>query len=157
MKYTSSHPSKWRQYQARLQKKSRLLHHVRRLPVLVILSVCAFCMLAAAVWTSFWISERWSQASPTPTTAPAKPPAVKIPKLSRDDLPDLLNEFARDATLLSDVFVCQNDGKYYTVRTTIDTKLQKYIRQVLKRSRTLQSAVVVLDASDGRVIDIYTR
>jgi cell division protein FtsI/penicillin-binding protein 2 len=157
MKYTSLQPSKWRQYQAKLQRKSRSWSRVKRLPVLVIISIGTFLILAAAVWTSFSISERWTQASPAPTTPPAKPPQTKIPKLSRADLPDLLNEFAHDAALLSDVFVCESDGTYYTIRTTIDTKLQNYIQQVLKRSRTLQSAVVVLDASDGRVIAMVNR
>ncbi len=92
---------------------------------------------------------------------PTEPPQKKVekqqPLLSRYELPALLDEFARDADLLSDVFVCEKNGVYYTIRTTIDTKLQRYIQQILKRSRTLQSAVVVLDATDGRVVAMVNR
>ncbi|MDJ0816010.1 MAG: penicillin-binding transpeptidase domain-containing protein [Desulfobacterales bacterium] len=157
MKYSSSNPSKWRQYQAKLQRKSRLNHRAKKLPALILISFSAFIILSAAVWSSFWISERWSQASLIPTEPPPKKVEKQQPLLSRYELPALLDEFARDANLLSDVFVCEKNGTYYTIRTTIDTKLQRYIQQILKRSRTLQSAVVVLDASDGRVVAMVNR
>ena len=157
MKYSSSNPSKWRQYQAKLQRKSRLNHRAKKLPALILISFSAFIILSAAVWSSFWISERWSQASLIPTEPPPKKVEKKQPLLSRYELPALLDEFAQDADLLSDVFVCEKNGVYYTIRTTIDTKLQRYIQQILKRSRTLQSAVVVLDASDGRVVAMVNR
>ncbi len=157
MKYSSSNPSKWRQYQAKLQRKSRLNHRAKKLPALILISFSAFIILSAAVWSSFWISERWSQASLIPTEPPPKKVEKQQPLLSRYELPALLDEFARDADLLSDVFVCEKNGVYYTIRTTIDTKLQRYIQQILKRSRTLQSAVVVLDATDGRVVAMVNR
>lgn len=112
----------------------------------------AFVVLVVIFWASLWISERWSQAGQKPPAPPEKKLDAPPPKLSRDDLPDLLDDITRDSALLSDVFVCQKDGKHYTIRTTIDTKLQRYIQRLLKRSRTLQSAVVVLNSIDGRVI-----
>jgi cell division protein FtsI/penicillin-binding protein 2 len=157
MRFKTSHPSKWEQYQAKLQRKSRLKQRAKKLPALILILIGTVITLTVAVWTSFWISERWSQASQTPTAPPAKEPETLTPILSRNELPDLLDEFADDASLLSDVFVCENNGSYYTFRTTIDTKLQRYIQRILKRSRTLQSAVVVLDASDGRVIAMVNR
>ena len=157
MRFTSSHPSKWRQYQASLQRKSRLKHRVKKLPVLILITLITVIILIAAVWTSFWITERWSQASQTPLPPPKKKSKRIMPKLSQEELPALLDEFAHDGSLLSDVFVCEKDGSHYTFRTTIDTKLQRYIQGILKRSRTLQSAVVVLDASDGRVIAMVNR
>lgn len=157
MRYTSSHPSKWRQYQAGLQRKSLLKHWAKKSCALILISISAIVVLVAAGWASFWIFERWSQAGLPPATPPVKEPAAAAPKLSRDKLPDLLDELARDAALLSDIIVCQKDGEHYVIRTTIDTKLQRYIRQVLKRSRTLQSAVVVLDPTDGRVIAMVNR
>lgn len=157
MRFKTSHPSKWEQYQAKLQRNSRLKQRVKKLPALILILIGTVITLTVAVWTSFWISERWSQASQTPTAPPTKEPETLTPILSRNELPDLLDEFAHDASLLSDVFVCENNGSYYTFRTTIDTKLQRYIQRILKRSRTLQSAVVVLDASDGRVIAMVNR
>ncbi len=64
----------------------------------------------------------------------------------------MLDEITRDSALLNDVLVCQKDGRQYTIRTTIDPKIQKYIQGLLKRARTLQSAVVVLNSMDGRVL-----
>jgi cell division protein FtsI/penicillin-binding protein 2 len=152
MRYKFSHATKWRKYQADLQRTARRKHYLKNLPLLIIISISALAVLVAVVWASLWISERWSQASQKPPAPPEKKIEVLPPKLSRDDLPDLLDEITRDSTLLSDVFVCETDGKHYTVRTTIDTKLQSYIQRMLQRSRTVQSAVVVLNPMDGRVI-----
>ena len=155
MKYRSSHSAKWRKYQTELQKTVRTKHHLNNLPVLTIVSISAVVVLAAVVWASLWIPERWTIAGQQP--APEKKIETPPPKISRDDLPGLLDEISRDSALLSDVFVCQKNGQQYTIRTTIDTKLQKYIQRLLKRSRTLQSAVVVLNPMDGRVIAMVNR
>jgi cell division protein FtsI/penicillin-binding protein 2 len=155
MKHTSSHTAKWRRYQAQLQRTARKNKFLKNLPLLVLISISAFIVLMVAVWTSFWISERGSQAGQKP------PPEEKIdappPKLSRNEIPDLLEDVAQDSALLSDVFVCEKNGEQYTIRTTLNTKLQKYIRRLLKRARTLQSAVVVLNSVDGRVIAMADR
>ena len=152
MKYKSSHATKWRKYQSELQRTSRSRQYLKNLPVLIIVSISAVVLSAAVVWASLWISERWHQTGPKPPAPPEKKIDAPPPKISRNDLPDLLDEITRDSALLNDVLVCQKDGKQYTIRTTIDTKIQKYIQGLLKRSRTLQSAVVVLNSMDGRVI-----
>ena len=152
MKYTSSHSTKWRNYQAQLQKTARLRQTLKNLPVLIIVSISAVVVLVAVVWASLWIPEHWNRAGQHPPAPPGKKLETPSPKISRDDLPDLLDEITRDSALLSDVLVCQKNGQQYTIRTTIDTKLQQYIQRLLKRSRTLQSAVVVLNSMDGRVI-----
>ncbi|MBT8363531.1 MAG: hypothetical protein KJP23_02420, partial [Deltaproteobacteria bacterium] len=155
MKHTSSHIAKWRRYQAQLQRTTRKNKFLKNLPLLILISISAFIVLMVVVWTSFWISERGSQAGQKP------PPEKKIdappPKLSRNEIPDLLVDVAEDSALLSDVFVCEKNGEQYTIRTTLNTKLQKYIRRLLKRARTLQSAVVVLNSVDGRVIAMADR
>ena len=157
MKYTSSHSTKWQKYQAELQRTARLRQSLKNLPLLIIVSISAVVVLVAVVWASLWIPEYWSQAGQEPPAPPEKKLAAPPPKISRDELPDLLDEITRDSALLSDVLVCQKDGQQYTIRTTIDTKLQKYIQRLLKRSRTLQSAVVVLNSMDGRVIAMADR
>jgi cell division protein FtsI/penicillin-binding protein 2 len=154
MKYISSQPAKWRRYQAKLQRTARLKQYFKKLPFLILFSLAGLVVLITFVWAGLWVSERWSQAGQKPPAPPKpqKPAESASPKISRDDLPELLDEITRDSSLLSDVFVCEKAGKLFTIRTTIDTKLQRYIKGMLKRARTLQSAVVVLDASDGRVI-----
>ena len=157
MKYTSSHSTKWRNYQVELQKTARLRQILKNLPILIIVSISAVVVLVAVVWASLWIPEIWTQAGQQPPAPPEKKLETPPPKISRDELPDLLEEFTRDSSQLSDVLVCQKNGQQYTIRTTIDAKLQKYIQGLLKRSRTLQSAVVVLNSMDGRVIAMADR
>ena len=158
MRYSSSRSTKWQKYQEDLQKTAGLRQYLGRLPFLIIISISGLLVLVTAVWASLWISERWSQAGQKPPLPLSqKTIAPPEPKISRSDLPEMLDDIARDSTLLRDVFVCEKDGKQYTVRTTIDTKLQDYIHRILRRARTLQSAVVVLNSNDGRVIAMVDR
>jgi len=157
MKYRSSHAAKWRKYQTELQIAARKKHYFKNLPLLIILTISALIVLVAVVWARLWIPEPGTIAGQQPPAAPEKRLETPPPNISRDDLPGLLDEFTRDSAQLSDVLVCQKNGQQYTIRTTIDTKLQKYIQGLLKRSRTLQSAVVVLNPMDGRVIAMVNR
>jgi len=157
MKYTYSHAAKWRKYQSELQKTARFRQYVKNLPLLIIVSISAVVLSVAVVWGSLWFSGRWNQAGPKSPAPPEKKLAAPLPKISRTDLPELLDEFTRDSALLNDILVCQKDGQQYTIRTTINPKVQKYIQGLLKRSRTLQSAVVVLNSMDGRVIAMADR
>ena len=155
MKKTSWRSPEWRKYQAKLQRTGRQNKLLTFLPLLIKISIVALIVLIVVIWTSFWISERWSQAGQKPPTEEKVDPPP--PKLTRNEIPDLLDDIAENSTLLSDVFVCEKNGKQYTIRTTLNTKLQKYIFGLLKRARTLQSAVVVLNSVDGRVIAMADR
>lgn len=152
MRHIPSNSTKWRKYQAELHRTARLNHFLKKLPFLILISMGAVGLLMAVVWASLKISEPWGQPDQKPPAPLEKEPEAPSPKISRHDLPGLLDEISRDSALLSDVLVCQKDGQQYTVRTTIDLKLQEYIEGMLQRSRTLQSAVVVLNSIDGRVI-----
>lgn len=152
MKYTSSTPIKWRKYQSELQRTDRFRRTIKNLPLLILIAIAAVIVLLALIWTGLWLSDRWNQAGQKPPSPPEQELAAQPPEISRDDLPELLDEISRESAQLSDVLVCQNNGGQYTIRTTIDPKLQNYIQRLLNRSRTLQSAAVVLDSRDGRVI-----
>ena len=154
MKYEFSHPAKWRDYQSELQKTARLRNVLKKLPLLLAISACAFILLLTIGWAVFWLPARWSQVDQKPPQSPQpdKRPDSRPLKLSRDDLPAILGDAARNTSLLTDVLVCEKEGLNYTVRTTIDTKLQSYILNLLGRSRTLQAAVVVLNLADGSVL-----
>ena len=128
MKYTSSKPTKWRKYQSKLQRTTRTRQFLKNLPLLIIVSLSAVVVSAAVVWASLWVSEHWRRTVKKPKALLEKKLDAPPPKILRQDLPDLLDEFTRDSTLLNDVLVCLKDGKQYTVRTTIDPKLQKYIQ-----------------------------
>ena len=159
MRYSSSHSSKWRKYQTNLRRTATVRYYLAKLPYLIFLSVSGFIVLAVVVWIGLWVSERWSQAGQKPPSPPQHQlvPENKEPEISRTDLPEMLDDISRESDMLGEVFVCEKNGRQYTVRTTIDTKLQNYIDGMLKRARTLQSAVVVLDPIDGRVIAMVDR
>jgi cell division protein FtsI/penicillin-binding protein 2 len=89
------------------------------------------------------------------------PPEIKTSlwpeKLSRQDISDYLNK--RTNTSVEDIgqFALEKNGIRFRIETTIDTDLQKYIDRLLRHSRTLQAAVVVLDPYDGRILAMTSR
>jgi peptidoglycan glycosyltransferase len=154
MKYSFSYPSKWRGYQSKLQRTAKLNHALKKLTVLLALSATVCIILLAVYWAFFRPSEaglRTDRNPPPPPQQDKQPDAAPL-ELSREDLPDILADAGRDTSLLADVIVCEKAGRHYTIRTTIDNKLQNYILKTLRRSRTQQAAVVVLNPADGSVI-----
>lgn len=154
MRYSFSYPAKWRKYQSKLQRTDRLNHVLKKLTILLAFSVSAAIILFAVYWALFWPSDRRNQADQKPPLPPRqdKQPDAANLALSREDLSDILADAGRDTSLLKDVIVCEKAGRHYTISTTIDNKLQSYILKLLRRSRTQQAAVVVLNPADGSVI-----
>jgi cell division protein FtsI/penicillin-binding protein 2 len=156
MKYNFSHPAKWQVYQAKLQRRSKLKGYLRNLAYLSAATVSALSALAILFLVGDWLYDTWSRSARKPP-APEKKGKAPEPALTRGDLYQFLPSAAGDCSGLTDQFSHELDGKVYTVETTINTKLQQYITRVLKRSRTLQSAVVVLDPYDGRLYAMVGR
>jgi len=103
------------------------------------------------VFSVVWLSDHLRQSRP-------EPPTVKIqgnlrPEPStRIDLKASINGLAKDSAKLSKPIILHAGGRRYFISTGIYTKLQKYILKTLNRSRTQQSAVVVMDPHDGRLL-----
>jgi len=103
------------------------------------------------VFLAIWLSDHLRLSRP-------EPPPVKIqgnlrPEPSpRIDLKASFNGLAKDSAKLSEPIILNADGRRYFISTGIYTKLQKYILKTLNRSRTQQSAVVVMDPHDGRLL-----
>jgi membrane peptidoglycan carboxypeptidase len=78
-------------------------------------------------------------------------------ELSPQDISDYLNK--RTNTSAEDIgqFALEKNGIRFRIETTLDTHLQKYIDRLLRHSRTLQAAVVVLDPYDGRILAMNSR
>jgi membrane carboxypeptidase/penicillin-binding protein len=156
MRYNSSQPAKWRIYQAKLQRTSKLKGYLKNLPYLVAMSGGVLTVLAIFFLASNWIYITWSRSAQEPPP-PEKNLDTPQQMLARADLALFLPSAAGNSSTLTDQFSHERDGVVYTIKTTIDTKLQKYIVRLLKRSRTLQSAVVVLNPYDGRVYAMVGR
>lgn len=150
MKYNYPQPAKWRKYQTKLQRSAKRKQLKRRLPLFLVFSGAFIALVIIISYTGIQFSNAGNRTAQKPQQAEKKvdPPPRK---LSRNDLTLFLNDLTIDSSTLTDQFVYNKDGAGYTIKTTINLKLQKYIIRLLKRSRTLQSAVVVLNPYDGRV------
>jgi len=131
MIYKPSHPPQWQKYQASLKKAARRRHFFKRIPPLFLITGLAVTVVVMLVFVGIWLS------------GPA-----------RQDLKSAINGLAQDSAKLAEPIILNSDGRRYFIRTAIHPKLQKFILRTLKRSRTQQSAVVVMDPHDGRLLSM---
>jgi penicillin-binding protein A len=151
MRYSKKYPAKWRKYQAGFHKTTRRKHYLRKLPFLVTIAGGLLIVLVILLLAGFRISDHWSRANQNLSLSEKDFNAPQL-KLTRKDLAVFLTDITGNPLALKDQIVHKNESGRYTIRTTINTKLQNYIVGLQNRSRTLQSAVVVMGAYDGRVI-----
>ena len=151
MSYNAKLPANWRKYQAGLQKNAKRNHYLRKLPWVLTITGGLLTVLAIFTLTGFQIPENWSWADQdsSPSQIDANPTRQK---LTRKDLSVFLTDITGKPLALNDQIFHKNESGRYTIQTTINTKLQNYITRLQHRSRTLQSAVVVLSPYDGRII-----
>ncbi len=153
MIYKPSHPPKWQKYQATLQKTARRRGFVKKLPSLLVIAGFTSVLVILLIFAGIWLAEQLSSSHQEPpirekqANKPSAPPSMK-------DLRGLFNGTATDSSKLSDSIILYKDGRRFFIRTAIYGKLQKYILRTLKRSRTRQSAVVVIDPHDGRLLSL---
>ncbi|MBT8331278.1 MAG: hypothetical protein KJP06_03015, partial [Deltaproteobacteria bacterium] len=133
-----------------LQRSTKRKQLKRKLPILLAFSGAAIALIIIISYTGIQLSNAGSRTAQNPQQPEKKvdPPSQK---LSRKDLTLFLDDAMIDPSTLTDQFDHNKDGVGYIIKTTINLKLQNYIFRLLKRSRTRQSAVVVLNPYDGRV------
>ena len=153
MIYKSSHPSKWQKYQASLQKASRRNQLLKKVPSLVAIAVLASVAVATLVFLGIGLTDELDRPQPAvakkqdgPQTERSAPAVL--------DVRAAIERLARDSAGLGEPAILQAGGKRYFISTAIHAKLQKYILKTLNRSRTLQSAVVVMDSHSGRLLSL---
>ncbi|MGD8290529.1 MAG: penicillin-binding transpeptidase domain-containing protein [Desulfobacterales bacterium] len=151
MSYNSKLPANWRKYQTGLQKNAKRKHYLRKLLWVMTIVGGLLTVLAILVLTGFRIPENWSWADQelSPSHTDGNPTHQM---LTRNDLAVFLTDITGKPLALNDQIFHKNESGRYTIQTTINTKLQNYITRLQNRSRTLQSAVVVLSPYDGRII-----
>ena len=153
MIYKPSHPPQWQKYQASLKKAARRRHFFKRIPPLFLIAGLAATVVVMLVFLGIWLSGHWNRSRPEPP--PLKKQGDLRPEPSaRQDLKSAINRLAQDSAKLAEPIILNSDGRRYFIRTAIYPKLQKYILRTLKRSRTRQSAVVVMDPRDGRLLSM---
>lgn len=156
MRSRKKYPISWREYQAKLQRAARLRQLPPKLALIVVIMGAFFGGL------SFWY---FDDSSPSRhVSQPAKKPQLTVEQpniwpenLSRRALSYYLTHRTNGSSGKIDPLVYENDGFRFRIETTLDAKLQKYIVRLLRRSRTLQAAVVVLDPFDGRILAMASR
>ncbi len=153
MIYKPSHPPQWQKYQASLQKAARRRYFFKRIPPFLMMAGLAAAVVVMVVFLGIWLSGHWSQSRPEPPT-PKKQGGLRPAPSARQDLKSAINSLARESDRLAEPVILNSDGQRYFIRTAIYPKLQKYILRTLKRSRTRQSAVVVMDPHDGRLLSL---
>ena len=153
MIYKPSHSSKWQKYQASLQKAARRRHFLKKTPAFLIIAGLTSAVVVVLVFLAIWLSDhmRLSGAEPPPVKMQGN---LRTEPPTRIDLKASFNGLAKDSAKLSEPIILNADGRRYFISTGIYTKLQKYIFKTLKRSRTQQSAVVVMDPDDGRLLSM---
>jgi penicillin-binding protein A len=141
----------WRTYQERLQRENRIRVFRRKL----VLVGGVIGGLLAVIFSGAWMSSRLNRSVPVPPPPQQQNAQKQNPVsdgFSRKTLAALLVPLAGGSLDLTDEIALENKGVHYQLKTTVNSKLQTYVNKLLERSKTLQTAVVVLNPYDGRVL-----
>ena len=142
----SNNPNTWRYYQKGLKKKARRRSAANRVMLLFV-----YMVLMGATYTASWILAHGDRSEDGPLTS-AKWENVLPEKFGKQDLPPLLGDLNLDAVPATQHYPLDTEGMRLTVEVPIDSGLQKYIHNLLRRSLTHQAAVVVLKPKTGQIL-----
>jgi cell division protein FtsI/penicillin-binding protein 2 len=143
--------SGWRTYQEKLQREKRI-KRVKRKAMLIVGAVGG---LMAVVFSGAWIGSRFDRpVSPPAPPAKLTPPQIETApkKLTRHALSSFLIPSSGVGSRLTDEIVIDDKGSRFTLKTTVNPKLQSYVDALLERSKTIEAAVMVINPRDGRVL-----
>jgi len=146
MTVRSKNPESWRHYQKGLKKKARRRSAANRVMLLF-----AYMVLIGLTYTASWILAHGERSQDRDST-PAKWENSLPEEFGKQDLPPFLRGLNLDAVPTTQHYPLHNGGMRLTVEVPIDTGLQKYILDLLRRSRTHQAAVVVLKPKTGQIL-----
>ena len=153
MIYKPSHPPKWKKYQASIQKASRRKHFFKKLPSLIVIAGLVSVVVVMLVFLGIGLTDDLNPPRPQPPVAKKQDSLPPDPSTAID-LKATIEGLARDSEKLAEPAIVNVSGQRYFISTAIHPKLQKYILKTLKRSRTQQSAVIVMDSHNGRLLSM---
>ena len=108
-------------------------------------------ILVLVFYGSTWVSGSLIQASYRPSDS-KKGTTDLEEKLHTNGVSILPKDLDINPADLADHFSIRNASIQVTVETSLDPLLQNYISGLLRRSRVLEAAVVVLNPKDGRIL-----
>lgn len=151
MIYKRNDTAKWQKYQAQLQRAARFDRFRKKLPLSLFILGGSIGLLFLII---LFAARHPSQANQPhqASSPPAKAANSASEQLSQKNLIAFLSDEVKDSSTLSDQWSVEKNGSRFTIKTTINAKLQKYILRLLRRPQTLQSAIVVLNPYDGRIL-----
>ena len=140
----------WRAYQDKLKREAAFARYKKKLA----LAGSFACGLVLVVLVGIWLS---SQVQTTDTVTVAVAPKIeqKPPEpvgISHEKVTAMLSPVNGNGIKWAEKVNLEHNGVRYTLKTTINAKLQSYIDRMLNRSKTIQAAVVVVNPHDGRVL-----
>jgi cell division protein FtsI/penicillin-binding protein 2 len=160
MRFENHTDAKWRVYQKRLKRERVLSSIFKRLPFLAALG----CLGALAVVGGYAAFDFIYSPAPSTDTIPqeappdaetGQEPAEKPGDGIRPELfPDLLAGFDFSSPGAATSVPFKHQGYPYLLKTTLDPDLQSYILRLFQKSKTVQSAAVVIRPNDGRVLSM---
>jgi cell division protein FtsI/penicillin-binding protein 2 len=108
--------------------------------------------ISAFFYAGSWPFAKRERSIPTLPDSPPVKKDASPPRITRDDLPRLLNPLKLDFLPATGRYPLAEGAPDLTIETSLNMGLQRYVSGLLKRSRTFQAAVVVLRPHDGRIL-----
>jgi cell division protein FtsI/penicillin-binding protein 2 len=142
----SNNPNSWRHYQKGLKKKARRRSAAKRVMLAIV-----YMVLIGITYTASWILA-YGERSEDGDLSSAKWENEQPEEFGKQDLPSLLTGLNLDGVTTAQRQPLNTGGMRLNVEVPIDTGLQKYILDLLRRSRTHQAAVVVLKPKTGQIL-----
>ncbi len=135
----------WKKYQKRLKRKEKTLHLFQRLPILGIYAGGTLLIIAIIIFSGSWLNAHLTESAPMP------PREIKK-QWNKSDLAFYLNDHQLHPSLITGRYILSKEKTRLRAETTIDAELQNYTVNLLRNSRTYQTAAVALDPSTGKLL-----
>src|SRR4030042_6189267 len=143
----------WMDYQKRSYRRARRREIVRKGAWLGAWVAACALVLGLAFPSGSLISAVFEEGHrPSPARAITEEPKPKT--FSREDLRGLLAQVKLNNASFAEVYHIEAPGGRFTLETSIDRDLQRFVRELLNRSMTQHSAAVVIRPDTGQILSM---
>ena len=163
MIYNDVGKKRWRKYQKKLKRQlkreERRISFLKRLPFLWIYICGGILTLALVAFTGSWLYAHLKGNTKNNIDASLEQTIKQVGiaqethnRITKKDLQPLLDDLSLEQSPVTGNYKLAKEGSILDISTSIDSSLQNYIYKLLKRSQTLQAAVVVLNPATGQIL-----